>query len=233
VTKRRRIPVRPSGEPRPAEQPDEAAAPDNAPPPEDRAVEELVETGDEALRAVEEGESAEPDHAAQIEQLRAHWEDAKNKALRYQADLDNYRKRVARQMEEERRYANLPLIRDLLPVWDNMHRAVEAAEQNHQTASLLEGFKMVTRQLEDVLARHDCTPIEAEGEPFDPHRHEAVLQQPTGDHPPNTVVQVTQTGFQLHDRVVRPSQVIVAAAVPEEAPHVGEEESEGTDAGQE
>lgn len=225
MTKRHRIPVRTADKPERTEQPEE-------PVPNDEAVEELVETGEEALRAVEDAESSQPSHAQEIEQLRAHWEEAKNKALRYQAELDNYRKRAARQIEEERRYANVPLIRDLLPVWDNMHRAVEAAEQNHETASLLEGFKIVTRQLEDVLAHHHCTPIEADGEPFDPHRHEAVLQQPTRDHPPGTVVAVTQTGFQVHDRVVRPPQVIVASAVPEEPPAKGEED-EGTDPGQE
>jgi len=147
-----------------------------------------------------------------IEQLRTELEEAKDRALRSRAELENYRRRAAREMQDHRRYANLPLMRDLLPVLDNMDRAIEAAEKNHDAAGLLEGFKMVARQLEDVLGRHHCVKIEALDKPFDPHLHEAISQQPTDEHPPETVVLVAQTGFQLHDRVVRPSQVIVSAA---------------------
>jgi len=162
--------------------------------------------------------------------LRTELEEARDRALRYQAELENYRKRVARQMEEERRYANLPLIRDLLHVWDNMGRAIEAGKQAKQSDTLLEGFKMVAQQLEDLLERHHCTKIEALGKPFDPHLHEAISQQPSEEHPPGTVAYVAQTGFQLHDRVVRPSQVIVSAAPPEETAEpeeLEEGESEG------
>lgn len=161
----------------------------------EQAVEELLDTGQEDLR----GELGE----------------AKDRALRARAELENYRKRVAREMDDQRRYANLPLIRDLLPIWDDMGRAIEAAEKANEADSLLEGFKMVIRQLEDVLARHDCSRIEALGEPFNPHLHEAISQQPSTDQPPGTVIHVTQTGFQLYDRVVRPSKVIVSTAQPE------------------
>lgn len=157
------------------------------------------------------GESAE-----NLQSLRADLAEARQRVLRAQAELENYRKRAARQIEEERRYANLPLIRDLLHVWDNMNRAIQAAEQTGQSDSLLEGFKMVVGQMEEVLNRYHCTRIEAVGKPFDPHLHEAILQQPSNDHPHGTVTQETQTGFQLHDRVVRPSQVIVSAT-PEES----------------
>jgi molecular chaperone GrpE len=168
---------------------------------------------------------------ADVAQLREELAQAKDRALRIQAELENYRKRAARQIEEERRYANLPLIRDLLPVWDNMGRAIEAAEKTHETARLLEGFKMVSGQLESVLQQHQCTKIDALGEAFDPNVHEAISQQPCREHPANTVLGVVQTGFRLHDRVVRPSQVIVSVAVPrseqagesdEEAPEPGE-----------
>jgi len=176
-------------------------------------------------------ESANEPEREQIDRLRAELEETKERVLRIQAELENYRKRVARQVQEERRYANVPLIRELLPVWDNIGRAIEAAENTHETASLLEGFKMVAGQLESVFQRHHLTKIDALGKPFDPNLHEAIWQQPSDAHPANTVLQVTQTGFQLHDRVVRPSQVIVSAAVPETegsgAPEGGpEEESE-------
>jgi len=147
--------------------------------------------------------------------LEAELEEARDRALRVQAELENYRKRVARQTQEERRYAQMPLMRDLLHVWDNMGRAIEAAAGADHTEGLLEGFKMVIQELEDVLDRHHCTKIDADGKPFDPHLHEAILQQPSEDHPPGTVAQVARVGFRLHDRVVRPSQVIVSAAAPE------------------
>lgn len=140
---------------------------------------------------------------------------AKDRALRAQAELDNYRKRMRKEMEDERRYAQLPLLSDLLPVIDNVQRAIQAAEKSTEGAGLLAGFKMVAQQLEGVLSRHHCRRIEALHKPFDPHLHAAILQQPTGEFPPNTVVQVAQEGYQLHDRVLRPAQVIVSTPLVE------------------
>lgn len=180
--------------------------------------EALLESHQDAFRAADGSSETDSESRAEIEELRARLQAAEDSALRRQAELENYQKRVARQMEEERRYANVPLIRDLLPVWDNMGRAIEAAEKSHQTDCLLEGFKMTARQLEDVLVRHHCVRIKDLHEAFDPNRHEAISQQPSAEHPAGTVVQVTQIGFQMHDRVVRPSQVVVSAAVPNHPP---------------
>lgn len=158
------------------------------------------------------------------EPLRAELDEAKDRELRLQAELENVRRRAARELHDERRYANLPLMRDLLPVLDNLDRAVDAAEKSHDGAGLLEGVKIVARQLSEVLQRHHCVPIETLHQPFDPHRHEAILQQPSAEHPPGTVLLVTQGGFQLHDRVVRPSQVIIACEAPSDAEnHQGED----------
>jgi len=188
-------------------------------PQADQVISEESEPADrpqpaEADAALDEG-PLEVDLAGGREQLQAELKEAKDQALRCWAELENYRKRAARQMELERRYANLPLIRDVLPVLDNMHRAIEAAEKTQDAASLLEGFRMVAGQLREVLERHHCTEVPALHKPFDPNLHEAVSQQPSDEHPANTVTHVVQTGFQLHDRVVRPSQVIVSTAVPE------------------
>ncbi|HWL75243.1 MAG TPA: nucleotide exchange factor GrpE [Burkholderiaceae bacterium] len=133
-----------------------------------------------------------------------------DRLLRTQAELDNFRKRSRRELEDERRYAELPLLRDLLPVVDNVTRAIEAAQKNADAASLLEGFRMVSQQLGSVLERHHCKPIKALHEPFDPHLHEAIMQQPSNELPENSVLMVTQEGYQVHDRVIRPSQVIVS-----------------------
>jgi molecular chaperone GrpE len=100
----------------------------------------------------------------------------------------------------------------LLPVLDNVERAIQAAEQNTDAAGLIEGLKLMRQQLQDVLQSHHCKPIEALHVAFNPHLHHAILQQPSDEFPSNTVLVVTQNGYQLYDRVVRPSQVIVSAA---------------------
>lgn len=183
----------------PAEPTAEAAAGETV-SPESAAV-------DEALREQE---------VATIARLETELAEAKDRELRARAELENYKKRAAREMADERRYANLPLIRDLLPVLDNLHRAIDATEKNHDAASLLAGVKMVVQQFRDIFGRHHCHEIDAQNTPFDPHRHQAVCQQPSEDVPPNTVVNVVHAGFQLHDRVVRPSQVIVSTEVKKE-----------------
>jgi len=160
----------------------------------------------------------EPDKETdQAQPLHDELQQAKDRALRSQAELENYRKRAAREMQEQARYANVFMMRDLLPALDNLDRAIEAAEKTHDVASLLEGVKMVARQIEAVFEQHHCVRIQALNEPFDPHLHEAILQQPSDEHPAGTVVQVTQAGFQLHDRVVRPSQVIVSTQIQDDS----------------
>jgi molecular chaperone GrpE len=181
--------------------------------------------GQACRQATAEGEASteilagEEEINRQLSELRDELEEVRDRSLRAQAELENYRKRVTRQMEEERRYANLSLLGDLLPVWDNTVRAIEAAAKTPDVATLLEGFKMVAGQLERVLATHHCKRIEALHQPFDPHRHQAISQQPSADYPPNTVILVAQEGFLFHERVVRPSQVIVSSAPPPTTNH--------------
>jgi molecular chaperone GrpE len=184
-------------------------------PPAGQAGEAAATAGKDADREAVPGEAPELAINHEADLLRKDLEQMTDRALRAQAELENYRRRIARQMDEERRYAGVPLLRDLLPVLDNVRRAIEAAQKSPEAGSLLEGFKMVGRQLEEVLARHECKEIAALGAPFDPHLHEAISQQPSAEHAPGTVLLVTQSGFQLHDRVVRPSQVIVSSAPPE------------------
>jgi molecular chaperone GrpE len=137
----------------------------------------------------------------------------RDKSLRLRAELENVRTRTARELAHERRYAAVPVVRDLLPVLDNIDRAIEAAQQsqNVDAASLLEGFRLVRQQLAAMLERNHCTIINPQGEPFDPQHHEAILHQASPDVPANHVTMVTQPGYQLHDRVVRPAQVIVSS----------------------
>jgi molecular chaperone GrpE len=101
-------------------------------------------------------------------------------------------------------------MRDLLPVVDNIERAIEAAEKQGDSESLLAGFKLVHQQLLNVLSQHNCVKIEAQGQPFDPQFHAAILQQPSDKIPAHHVLLVAQAGYKLHDRVVRPAQVIIS-----------------------
>jgi molecular chaperone GrpE len=165
--------------------------------------------------ANESEKTAEPVEVDERERLRAELEEATDQALRSRAELENYRKRVQREMEDERRYANMRLIRELLPVLDNVERAIAAAEQKTSNDdTLLRGFKMVAQQLEALLEQHHCRRIDALHCEFDPSVHEAIAQQTSAEHPPNTVLHVARSGYQLHDRIVRPSQVVVSAAPP-------------------
>ena len=119
--------------------------------------------------------------------LQAQLDEAQDRYLRLQAEVENVRKRLHRTVEEERRYASLPLMRDLLPVLDNLQRAIQAAEQHENATALLDGVKLVASQLEGVLQRHHCVPIKAQDVPFDPHLHEAIAQQPHAEHEPGHV----------------------------------------------
>ena len=125
--------------------------------------------------------------------------------------MQNLRNRTSREIADERRYAALPVLRDLLPVLDNIDRAIEAAEKAGEAENLLAGFRLVRQQLVTIAREPRCEPIEALGQPFDPNFHQAILQQPSPDVPAGTVTMVTQPGYKLHDRVVRPAQVIVSS----------------------
>lgn len=136
----------------------------------------------------------------------------KDRVLRLQAELQNTLTRKSRELSDERRYAGLALMKDILPVLDNIDRAIEAAEkETSEAAGLLDGFKLVRQQLMGVLTQHQCEEINAAGEPFNPDLHEAILQQPSADTEAGSVMMVTQSGYKLHDRVVRPAQVIVSS----------------------
>jgi molecular chaperone GrpE len=129
-----------------------------------------------------------------------------------QADFENYQKRNQREREQERKYMHRALAVDLLPVIDNLERAQAAARQAGEAGPLVQGVNMVLDQFISLLRRHGITRIEAQGQPFDPNLHQAVMKQPTPDQPPNSVVQVLEHGYMIHDRVLRPARVVVSAA---------------------
>ena len=127
---------------------------------------------------------------------------------RKQAEFENFRKRTARDQERLVAHAHERLVRELLPVLDDLERALEAAER-HEEAALVDGVKLVERSLRAALEKEGLVEIETDG-PFDPHVHEAVLAQPREDAESGAVVDVLQRGYRLGDKVVRPARVIVA-----------------------
>lgn len=161
------------------------------------------------------GEEESAGELTEVEQLKKQLADAEKRVLIAHADLDNYRKRARREREDDLKYAAVPLLVELLPVIDNLQRAIQAVPEDQQSSGIVQGVKMVEKQLHDAISRRGVETIQAEGEPFDPNHHEAILQQPSTDVPPGTVLQQTQVGYRLHDRVIRPSQVIVSSAPAE------------------
>ena len=153
----------------------------------------------------EEGESLEQRLASAEAEAETHLNDLKRLA----AEFENYRKRAARDQESLVTRANERLVKELLPIVDDLERALEAAEE-HEEAKLEEGVRLVHRQLASVLEREGLAEIETNGK-FDPHVHEALATQPS-DEEEGTVVDVFQKGYRLGEKVLRPARVVVAAA---------------------
>lgn len=148
--------------------------------------------------------------------LQAKLAEMEKVALRHQADLENFRKRSRAQVQEQLKYASLPLIAQLLESVDNLNRATESANDESADASgIVEGVKMVSQQLSNILEQRGCRRIEAVGQPFDPNFHQAVQMQPSDEFESNTVMAEVRTGFMLYDRVVRPAQVFVSTGPAE------------------
>jgi molecular chaperone GrpE len=151
--------------------------------------------------------------AVELEALRNENEELIDTLQRLQADFENYRKRAQRDQEALVGRAGERIVKELLPVLDDLERALEAAEQ-HEEAKLEEGVKLVYRQLEQLLEREGLSLVETDGK-FDPHVHEALLTQPS-ESEEGSVIEVLQKGYRLGDRVLRPARVVVAG--PKEEP---------------
>jgi molecular chaperone GrpE len=154
---------------------------------------------------------------SELESLRQQLEAKEHEArttyerlLRQAAELENFKKRTVREREDSIRFANEALIKDLLPVVDNLERAVAHAQGGGNGKPLVEGVGMVIRGLLDVLNKYGVTQIDAMGQPFDPVKHEAMAQVESEDHEPNTVIEEHHKGYLLHSRLLRPALVTVS-----------------------
>ena len=161
------------------------------------AVDQVLETRDE-----------------EMDRLREAANSADGRVLKAQAEAENFRKRLRRDYEDQVKYAPVPLVTDVLEVRDNPLRGLEAAKNSADAGGLQEGVEMVVKQLDDFLTKHAVLQIPTEGEQFDPNFHEAISQMPS-EAESGMVAHVAQVGFKMHDRVVRPSQVVVSTGPAE------------------
>ncbi len=166
---------------------------------------ELTETPAEQQVEESEPEAPAPDP---LETAIAERDAYLDVAQRVQADFENYRKRAVREQERLVAHAHERLVRELLPILDDLERALEAAER-HEEAQLVEGVKLVEQSLRTALRKEGLAEIDTDGA-FDPHVHEALLTQPSDDVESGSVLEVVQRGYRVGDRVVRPAKVIVA-----------------------
>lgn len=186
---------------------EEAPAEEKKPKKADPMLEAMIKAKNEAVAALEQ---------TQKEAKSLH-----ERLLRVSADFDNYKKRQARERAESVRFANESLLKELMPVLDNLDRAIAAIKDTAEAEggaakTLLEGVEMVHRQFLETLGRFGVEPFSALGQPFDPARHEAVAQREDTSVPNQTVIEEYQKGYMLHDRLVRPAMVVVSSGGPKE-----------------
>jgi molecular chaperone GrpE len=173
--------------------------------------------------ADEPRESAHDDAAAsepapeRVQDLERQLVEQKDRMLRAMAEADNVRRRAQRDAEDRVRYANEALLRELIPVLDNLDRALASARAAGGAESVVSGVDLIQRELLRVLERAGVARYSAVGQPFDPTRHEAIARVVSVDAAPDTVVSETAPGYLLHGRVLRPAMVAVAAAPDEDA----------------
>jgi molecular chaperone GrpE len=186
---------------------------DTSKPEDNKPTPEAANDTAPDLQADASTEAAEADP---VETLKAENADLRDRLLRSVAEMENLRKRTEREIGDTRSYAIAGFARDMLTATDSLSRALmmlphearEAADAT--TKSLIEGIEMTEREMQRLLGKHGVKPIEAEGQKFDPHKHQAMFEVPDPTRPEGTVVQVVQAGFAIGDRVLRPAMVGVA-----------------------
>jgi molecular chaperone GrpE len=157
----------------------------------------------------EDTPTAPLDPLAQAQAEAAQWKD---QAYRHAAELDNFRKRMARETQDARQYANADLLRSLIPIMDNFDMGLESARQENDKSIIYIGMAMVARQMQEFLKECGVTEVETSpGSAFDPHQHEAISQEPSAEVAEGTVLRTARKGFKLRDRLLRAANVVVSS----------------------
>ncbi len=164
----------------------------------------------------------------QLTQMETEKKEVYERYLRSYAEFENFKKRVAKEQSDQNRYANERLLKALLPVLDNLARAIGHAKESRNLDKLVEGLELTQKEFVSVLNKFGVTAIESLGQPFDPVHHQAMLQVETDDQEENTVVEEFQKGYLLHDRVLRPALVSVAKNIKKATSPLPEQETEKT-----
>ncbi|WP_338262945.1 nucleotide exchange factor GrpE [Corallococcus caeni] len=200
----------------------DASTPEVAPPTEDAAA---LRQEVESLRAqLDFSQTKARETLERLKEAHERAKDFQDRAIRSAADLENYRKRAQKEKEDVQKFGVEKLLKDLLPVVDNLDRALDAAGKSPDFDSFQKGVAMTRKSFEDSLSRHGVKGFSAKGQPFDPRLHEAIQQVETAEVPAGHVVYEVTRGFYLNDRLVRPAMVVVArapepvAAAPQAAP---------------
>lgn len=176
-------------------------------------TEAVKEVGEEGGNAVPESVGGvEKECEELLEQKDEECRQLQDRLLRLAAEVENTRKRLERERSDGICFANESLIRDLLPVVDNLERAIQHSEQEADFQSLLDGVRLTLKAFIDAFSKFGCVPFESLNKAFDPNYHEAVMQLESAEHPEKTVIQELQKGYTLRDRVIRPAMVVVSKA---------------------
>lgn len=189
-----------------------ASTPGNGAVPEESGAE--AKSQSEAPAETPEPAAAPPPEPDPLEVAQAELGRLRDQLLRTAADFDNFRKRSRREVVDAEQRGREDLLRDLLPVFDNLDRAAAHAGTATDVAALADGIRMVMRQFTDTLAKLGIERVQSVGTPFDPSLHEAIQHLETTEHPPGTIAMEAQAGYRLGERLVRPALVVVAKAPP-------------------
>lgn len=175
----------------------------------DAAKEEISES--ETEEAPEETIDELAELQKRVDELEKEKNELKDQSLRSHAETENFKKRLTREKEDFAKYSNEKAVKEILPVIDNLERAVGHAKEVGEGGALIEGVEMTLDLFQKALARLGVSPVDAMGETFDPERHEAVQQIESADHEPNIVISEFQKGYMLHERLIRPAMVVVSS----------------------
>lgn len=166
---------------------------------------------EDSTNGVDLSEPSDGNEISEIENAKQEALEAYDKYLRVSAEFENFKKRMARETNEFKKYANESLISQLLPVIDNLERAIASAKDvSENSESLIEGIELTLNEILKVFAKYHVEPVESVGLPFDPNFHQAMLQEETEEYPDNTIIQEMQKGYTIHNRLLRPAMVVVS-----------------------